>query len=372
MATRPRQQTTVSSLILRPGRPHGSSRTSALDVAILTTGHDSEDGRLVRHRKALERAGLTVELRSRGSTSRGDRFILGPWWALRQIRALRPATVILPDPELHLAVSPFACRWTAVVSDVHEDYSAAMHDRAWIGRSWSPAIRVLLALLERVRRRYSTAVIVVDPRIDPTALVVTNQPSVEDLPAPRPGIQRNRLVYVGDVRESRGTTAMLELLRRVPEAGLDIIGPCANDGELMAEIARAGLEGRVTYHGRLSYESSWQLASGALAGLSLLDPTPAFLDARPTKIWEYWIVGLPILATNLPGQRELITQADGGIVGDIGTLADELRDWLARPAVAREIGLRGRRFVEATEDDREGVLATMVREAAGSGGRRER
>jgi glycosyltransferase involved in cell wall biosynthesis len=206
-------------------------------------------------------------------------------------------------------------------------------------------------------------VLVAAAHIDPTAIVVTNRPSPSDLPPPLPKTNRDRLVYVGDVRASRGLFAMLDLMDLLSDLSLDIVGPMGSIDGLDARLATTGLADRVSFHGRLSYEESWELARGALAGLCLLEHTPAFAPAQPTKIWEYWTIGLPVAASDLPGQRALIEMCGAGAVGDIEELATTIRTWRDDPAAALELGLLGRRHVVDADDGSEDRLLCAIEEA---------
>jgi len=38
----------------------------------------------------------------------------------------------------------------------------------------------------------------------------------------------------------------------------------------------------------------------------MLQPTPAFVEAMPSKIYEYLASGLPVLSTRLPRQTKVI------------------------------------------------------------------
>ena len=71
---------------------------------------------------------------------------------------------------------------------------------------------------------------------------------------------------------------------------------------------------QVIFHGRLNPTSSWELSKGAWAGLSLLEPTPAFVEAVPSKLYEYAFMGIPVIATNLPRVAELIVEGGFGFV----------------------------------------------------------
>jgi glycosyltransferase involved in cell wall biosynthesis len=59
---------------------------------------------------------------------------------------------------------------------------------------------------------------------------------------------------------------------------------------------------------------------------------------------------LPIVATRVGGTPELVREEDNGLLvppGDACALAEKLAALLQRPETAREMGLRGRRRVEA-------------------------
>jgi glycosyltransferase involved in cell wall biosynthesis len=67
-------------------------------------------------------------------------------------------------------------------------------------------------------------------------------------------------------------------------------------------------------------------------GLSLLDDTPAFRDAVPSKLYEYAAVGLPSLATPLPRVAELLHESGAGVVvADAAATAATMRDLAAEP-----------------------------------------
>ena len=227
-----------------------------------------------------------------------------------------------------------------------------------------PFIKIIAKVLRKVRDRWSHVVVAVDTSVAfDKYLIVSNLPDPNDLPQPPdvPGVQR--LVYVGDIRESRGLSAMLRLVHSSPEVGLDLVGPCANEEDLYRLIEEFELNQRVEWHGRCSYKRSWEIASHCLAGLSLLSPTPSFLEAVPTKIWEYWAVGLPVLATDIPGQSKVIHDAKGGVVGGHAELLKNLDIWVDSPKEAQKIGSLGREYFLKTKMGEEDKISDAVEDA---------
>jgi glycosyltransferase involved in cell wall biosynthesis len=73
-------------------------------------------------------------------------------------------------------------------------------------------------------------------------------------------------------------------------------------------------------------------------------------EGRPNAILEAMAAGLPIIATDIPGVRELIAP-DAGLlfpVGDAAALADGIRHLSAHPAEARALGQAARARIEAS------------------------
>jgi glycosyltransferase involved in cell wall biosynthesis len=66
----------------------------------------------------------------------------------------------------------------------------------------------------------------------------------------------------------------------------------------------------------------------------MLQDTPAFRDAVPTKVYEYLACGLPVVATPLPRQAELVSEAAAGVVvADVTAASAALTAYAADPAL---------------------------------------
>lgn len=312
-----------------------SPKKAPVDVSIVTSGHDVADARLHRVSAALVRAGLSVEVLGHGVASdapEGVRARVRPRPGLggRAVLALvlpwraRGRTLLVMDPDALLGARlATAIRHRHLVADIHEDYDALVHDRAWadgaggvVGRT----ARVMVGVATAVARGCDLTV-VADDHVPPlragNRLVVRNEPDRRLLsPATGPG-DHPRAVYVGDVRRTRGLTAMLEAVEGAPGWKLDVVGPVADADRpwLAARLARAPeLAARVRWHGRLTPRRSWEVASGAWAGLCLLQPTSAFVDAVPSKLYEYLAAGIVPVVSDLPRQRRLVREAGSGVV----------------------------------------------------------
>ena len=334
-----------------------------IKVLIITTGHHIYDGRLVRHKRSLQEAGIDVSIEKIDTGSRLSRFLLGPFLAYKRVINSKADCVIFPDPELHLFLTPFVKRRTRVICDVHEHYEDVIYDRNWIKPLMRPLVSGVLRVLSGVRNRFSDAVLVADFTLwNEGQYLVTNRPSPRNFIISDQVPSENRLVYVGDIRKSRGIEEMLQIVSLNPEVTLDLIGPYNDDKNLMGVIEKYGVESRIKLHGRQPYETTWMLAKGAIAGLCFLHPTRAFCNVIPTKIWEYWSIGIPVLASDLPRQTELIRDANGGVTGTVAELSDTLKDWIQDPMKAEALGKSGFQYLTGQVDDSDQRLLEAVRE----------
>jgi glycosyltransferase involved in cell wall biosynthesis len=133
---------------------------------------------------------------------------------------------------------------------------------------------------------------------------------------------------------------MLRTIELAPDWTLDIAGTIsAEDLSKVLEWKEISpASNRVKFHGTLKPQDSWKLAAGAWVGLSLLESTPAFQRAWPTKIGEYLACGLPVITTDLPRPREVIVDTKAGATVDYetneltaGQTAGILNSWAEYP-----------------------------------------
>jgi glycosyltransferase involved in cell wall biosynthesis len=328
-----------------------------VDVSILTTGHDVADARLHRLAAVLISEGFSVEVRGLGMPSAGPpgatvrtsdrrsllrravRAVLLPWVA-------RGRVLIVLDPDL---IPPaLVRRWTArrlghraagqrVVADVHEDYASALLDRAWARGARLVGARLVVAGAVRAASQ-ADVTLVADDHLPPhrprVRLVLRNLPLLDMLPEPTPFEPAPRAIYIGDVRRSRGLQMMLAVLEACPEWSLDVVGPVAAADRCWLDHWRAtsAASHRVAFHDRHPPREAWRVAGGAWAGVCLLEPTPAFVAALPSKVLEYLGCGLAVLTTPLPRAAALVVEAGAGaIVGDVEAAVAILRGWSREP-----------------------------------------
>jgi glycosyltransferase involved in cell wall biosynthesis len=101
----------------------------------------------------------------------------------------------------------------------------------------------------------------------------------------------------------------------------------------------------VRFHGRRPPQEAWSLAAGAWAGLSLLEATPAFVAAVPSKLYEYLACGLAAVVSPLPRQADLVRESGAGeIAASSREAAEILERWAAEPALVDAHAGAGRAY----------------------------
>jgi glycosyltransferase involved in cell wall biosynthesis len=169
---------------------------------------------------------------------------------------------------------------------------------------------------------------------------------------------------------------MLDALADAPGWLLDLVGPvAAEDATWVATWqATSPARDRVRWHGRQPPQRAWRVAAGAWAGACLLEDTPAFRAAMPSKVFEYLAAGLPVLASPRPRMADVVRRSGAGaVVEGADQAAATLREWTADASVLDRMAGAARAWWASgeagTAEYRE--LATRVADLSGRSGRPE-
>jgi glycosyltransferase involved in cell wall biosynthesis len=335
------------------------------DISIISSGANLADARLHRLTRALARAGLRVEIFAPGALKDAPQtedtsqtlVIRKPWFAAKwsnksliaryyrsRLFALRAHGRVLYaiSPE---AVAPsfarakFSGRKLAV--DFFEDYLRLLKDRNWATKffgipGWIAKSDTRSALWFARRADLTTVADVQVPPFDArNRLVVRNLPDLSLLTKSGERGLAPRAIYIGDLRKSRGLHAMLRIAEISPDWEFDFVGGIASADQQFVDhwfAKNSSAISRVRFHGKLPLNESWKFAVGAWVGLSLLEPTPAFIEAIPSKLYEYMSVGLASISSPLPRCVELHSLSNfGAIESTPEEVAARLEYWKRNP-----------------------------------------
>ncbi len=168
------------------------------------------------------------------------------------------------------------------------------------------------------------------------------------LQTPLPVADADPLVAViGNLWPVKGHRTLVEAVARLPAELHGVRFVCAGEGPereyLTNRIAELGLQERVHLVGhRLDVPAILSRARVACLCSSAEGLSNALMEAMAAR--------LPVVATSVGGNPELVRDGENGFLvpyGDPHALAGQLAALLTAPGQAREMGLRGRRRVEA-------------------------
>lgn len=142
--------------------------------------------------------------------------------------------------------------------------------------------------------------------------------------------------WVGIMRAWHGLDGLLDLLVRVPDATLLVVGDGPSRGEFQAGAAARGLAERIVVTGRVPHDA----VPACLRAVDIaVVPDERTGIASPMKLLEYMAMGLAVVAPDVPNLRDVLESGLEGILVRPGS-ADELSAAVSRLAGDRELRQR--------------------------------
>jgi glycosyltransferase involved in cell wall biosynthesis len=351
--------------------------TEPIKVCVLTSAHPALDVRIFHKEcRSLARAGYDVTLvglhgesacidgvRIKAITpakDRWERWLKTTVAVYRAAVATRADVYHFHDPELIPAGLLLRARGKKVIYDMHENLPLTVSYKPYIPKWMQRPLSTALALMESLTVRLFSGLIAATPEIAArfarlsNVCVVQNYPMREEFPQEgAPSAPSDYVVYVGvRITKARGAEEMvraMELLSDTPPVRLKLAGTIESP-ELQQQLeAMAGWKS-TDYLGPLGRAGVSELTRNAVAGLVVLHPEPNYVTSHPVKLFEYMCAGIPVIASDFPGFRAIIEQAQCGILVDpfsAKDLADAIGFLCTHPEEARAMGARGRLAVNS-------------------------
>ncbi len=285
----------------------------------------------------------------------------------------------MPDLVVAAALLP-RLRGTPLILDVHDTFPELFATK--FSRAPDDLATRLLRLEERVCAAAATRVVVVTEqarlRLEGRGVgvgcitVVMNSPDERTFGPPRPPVRWPlqgplRLLYHGGLAKRFGVESLIRAVgllgRDGPDVRLRVCG-AGEDRDRLAALARELAPGRcdVARAPVPFAEIPGELARAHIGVVPTLDD--AFTELLlPVKLLEYVHMGLPVVASRLPGIAGCFGDRDLRMfrAGDVEDLARALRELCADPARARECAVSATRRLAAIawEHQCEGYLALV-------------
>ncbi len=173
-----------------------------------------------------------------------------------------------------------------------------------------------------------------------------------------------RMGYMGQIASHKGVHILLEALRCLPEAALEL--KIFGDGTKFPAYTRKlrkqyGGDDRVQWMGVFAREKIGEV----LQQLDVVIVPSIWYENTPNVILESFTCGVPVIASNLGGMAELVQDGRGGMLfapGDARDLARQVERLIADPALLSRLreGIPPVRTVEDEMDELEAIYCQLA------------
>lgn len=177
-------------------------------------------------------------------------------------------------------------------------------------------------------------------------LPISVVPNGVDVDRFRPADKVNRekfpqLLFVGRLTQQKGLFYLLEAVAMLDEPfTLTIVGDGDQQSPLETKAAELGIGNRIHFAGWCSREDIINYYTTADVFVF-----PSLDEGMPNVVLEAMACGLPIIATNIPGCEELVSEGKNGYLvppRDPASLAERLRQLIVSPDLREETGRESR------------------------------
>lgn len=287
------------------------------------------DVTLVAVESAVDGARDKVEIVAIPRLPRLRRVVLSSVRAIRTGLRTGADVFHLHDPELVWAVPMLRLMRKKVVYDAHEDLPIQVVSKPYVNALARPFI-VMAANLVIGVARLSTHIVAATEAIaqrfpEHKTSIVHNYPPLrlEESNAPRMEARTSGVVFAGGISSGRGAEVMVAAAADPSfpaDWPLTLAGTISTG--LQTELEADDGWNRTTFLGQLPPIAARDLLLDARVGLVLLQDTQAHRDALPTKMFEYFAAGVPVVASDFPLWRTIVTEHECGILVDPASPAE--------------------------------------------------
>lgn len=258
------------------------------------------------------------------------------------------------DPEFLRAGKKLKSHGKIVIYDCHEDVSRQVMNKDYLPK-WCRGL--LSKIVRKLEHRYSSklsAIIVTISEhlkrfndLEITTETIFNYPMLDEIHFNSDWSKRsNEICYIGGLFPSRGIMELVKAMEQV-DWQLKLAGKYSSEQFREQLILEKGWS-QVNELGFINRNGVTEVLNHSRIGICTLHPTPSYLEAFPTKIFEYMAAGIPVIASNFALHKTIVEDNKCGICVnplDPTEIAKAINSLIADQKTAEQMGLNGRKTV---------------------------
>lgn len=205
-----------------------------------------------------------------------------------------------------------------LIFDSHELFSEIpeLENRKFVKSFWLTIERRILPKLKKVMTVSNSIKKHYENLYDIKVSVVRNLPTAKEVEPKKFSFStkgKKVVLYQGSVNVGRGLELMIDTIQQLPDYILVIIGTGDIIDNLEQKVLSQGLENKVKFTGRVLPKDLKHLTPNASIGLSLEEDLGLnYRYSLPNKIFDYIQAEVPVIVSDLPDMKQLVTQAKVG------------------------------------------------------------
>jgi glycosyltransferase involved in cell wall biosynthesis len=158
------------------------------------------------------------------------------------------------------------------------------------------------------------------------------------------------VLFVGRLSTEKDPITLLRAAYHLQQAGMPVRLALVGDGPLRKQVIQQGQQLGVDIHfyGTVSHDQLPELLRGGRAFV-----LPSFSEGHPKALLEAMACGLPVVVSDIPGNRSVVDPGANGLVfpvGDDGALAEQLSRALSDYELAEALGRAAHTTIECGYD----------------------
>jgi glycosyltransferase involved in cell wall biosynthesis len=166
------------------------------------------------------------------------------------------------------------------------------------------------------------------------------------------GEQDIDVVYAGKLMARKGLPLLIAAMRHLPGRRLCVVGGLPEEVAASRALARDDeIESRIDFTGFVEPWRVQDYLARARVGVCPLEPDASIISERftsPLKLLEMMAQGVPVVASDLPVTRAIVTHGESAVLvrpGDPAALADGIRTLLDDRVLAQRLATAARKRV---------------------------
>lgn len=259
------------------------------------------------------------------------------------------------DPELMRFAKKLRKSGKIVIYDIHEDLPRSILSKPYLRKWIRKFISFIIEIYENKIASKTTCNITATPHIE-SRFKKINKNTFSIYNYPDFSINENEnnfsekadnVCYIGGLSKIRGIIEILAAMDKA-DAKLLLAGNIESN-EINEAINKSVSSGKTEFFGKVNRDGVNEILSKAKAGIVTFLPEPNHIHAQPNKMFEYMAAGIPVIASNFPLWKKIISENECGICVDPknpDAIAEAINHIINNNEKSQQMGANGQKAIQ--------------------------